>query len=187
MIREDLETTLQALHFLLNRLGGPTEKLKLVKLAYLADKYHLLHFGRTITRDGFKAMKLGPVGSNAHNILSLNDDQLGQEAITFAEQYIDVHGRTIAPKGQMEYDCLSDSDREAIVFVVEKFGGRTASRLVDYLHEFPEWTRHQSKLLANPDRAYNIEEIDIFSVPNADLGITPEQAELTKEHFLGHF
>jgi uncharacterized phage-associated protein len=187
MIRDEHITTLQALHYMLRRLGGPTQKLKLIKLSYLADKYHLLHFGRTITRDGFRAMKLGPVGSNALNLLSLNEDFLGQETIAHAIQVLDVNGLVISPKGESEYEYLSDSDKAAIDFIVEKFGGRTGPRLVDYLHQFPEWTRFQSKLQDDPMRAFKIEELDIFSVPNDDLAISPEQAELTKEHFLGHF
>jgi uncharacterized phage-associated protein len=103
MIRDEHITTLQALHYMLRRLGGPTQKLKLIKLSYLADKYHLLHFGRTITRDGFKAMKLGPVGSNALNLLSLNEDFLGQETIAHAIQVLDVNGLEISPKGELDY------------------------------------------------------------------------------------
>ncbi len=38
-----------------------------------------------------------------------------------------------------DLDLLSDSDREALDFVAEKFGHLTTLQLVTQTHKYPEW------------------------------------------------
>jgi hypothetical protein len=44
----DTSTIIQAIYYLLKRLG-PRTKMELLKLVFLADKYHLLQYGRIVT------------------------------------------------------------------------------------------------------------------------------------------
>lgn len=75
-----VETTkiIQAVCYILGRIGK-ANKLKLVKLLYLADKCHLVRYGRTITGDEYWAMDYGPVGSTAKDILGFDEAFLSQE------------------------------------------------------------------------------------------------------------
>lgn len=56
---------IEAIYYILSKLGK-MDKLKLLKLVYLADKYHLIYYGRTITNDDYYAMKHGPIASNPY-------------------------------------------------------------------------------------------------------------------------
>ena len=67
----EVSKIVQVLYHILVKIG-PTDKIKLVKLVYLSDKYHLLKYARTITNDSYFAMKLGPVGSTLKDILAFN-------------------------------------------------------------------------------------------------------------------
>jgi len=49
-------------------------KLKLAKLFYFLDKYHLLNYGRTILGDNYIRMDLGPAPSIAVDILDELED-----------------------------------------------------------------------------------------------------------------
>ena len=49
----------QALDYLVTSLKGGCSKLNLLKLVYLADRYHLRKFGRTVTGDSYRAMPYG--------------------------------------------------------------------------------------------------------------------------------
>ena len=46
------------------------DKLKAVKLLYLADKYHLLKYGRPIINDTYVHLDNGPVPSKALDIIN---------------------------------------------------------------------------------------------------------------------
>lgn len=43
-----------------------------------------------------------------------------------------------------DLDLLSDSDREALDFVAEKFGHLTTLQLVTQTHKYPEWEQYKS-------------------------------------------
>lgn len=63
------ETTLNAILYVLQQLGGKTDMHKLCKILYFADQRHLSKYGRSITGDTYIAMQYGPVPSNVDDIL----------------------------------------------------------------------------------------------------------------------
>jgi len=46
------KTVAQTIYYILKKIG-PTDKKKIFLLLYLADKYHLAKYGRTITGDEY--------------------------------------------------------------------------------------------------------------------------------------
>ncbi len=55
----------QALDYIVSAVpGGGCSKLILLKFIFLADRYHLRKFGRTITGDSYRAMTYGPVAQH---------------------------------------------------------------------------------------------------------------------------
>ena len=65
----------EALHYVLSKTKR-AGKIKLIKLVYLADKYHLLKYGRTVTNDDYYAMEFGPVGTTVKDVLTFDKDML---------------------------------------------------------------------------------------------------------------
>ena len=65
---DKFKTSFNAIHCLLNVTGGK-DKLSIIKLLFLSDKYQLLHIGRTITRNDCVAMRYGPVLSQVLDVL----------------------------------------------------------------------------------------------------------------------
>jgi uncharacterized phage-associated protein len=185
MVNEAHETAVQTIHYILSKLGGSADKLKLVKLSFLADKYHLMHHGRTITRDQFVAMKAGPVGSNVLNLIKRQ--RLPAESLAMAASRLSVDGNNVACQGELDYDLLSESDQEAIDFVIERFGRMSPGALVTLVHKFPEWTRHRTAIKADESRAFPINEVELFSGAGAEFAITPDQAQQTREIYSGQF
>ena len=62
----------QALDYLVTSLKGGCSKLNLLKLVYLADRYHLRKFGRTVTGDSYRAMPAGLWGLERMSTLHLS-------------------------------------------------------------------------------------------------------------------
>ncbi len=60
----------QAAARLLKQAGGTMNYMVLIKLLYLADRVALVKWGRSITGDEYFTMKLGPVLSEVHDLIT---------------------------------------------------------------------------------------------------------------------
>jgi uncharacterized phage-associated protein len=153
-----------AIHYLLSRTKA-ADKLKIVKLIFLADKYNLNLYGRTITGDIYFAMEKGPVGSTTKDILDFNMDYRLTETDI---EYIDVFLKKIdsvtyeAKPVACNYDMLSKSDRQTLDYIIKHFGNLTNWELVALTHLYPEWEKHE-KALQEGTRSIKIELDDMFS------------------------
>jgi len=141
----DFRKVTQVLNYLARELGGTINKLKAIKLIYLADKYHLRKYGRLVTGDQYIAMKLGPVQSGVKDIADLSDF-LGSEERDYASIFISKEGHDIGSIREVDYDELSQTDIEALDFVLERFGNFRDSDLIKLTHRGYEWRRHENEL-----------------------------------------
>lgn len=138
-------TITEALYYLLDKIKK-ADKIKLVKLMYLADKYHLIRYGRTITNDDYYAMEHGPVGTTVKDVLSLDSFNISSEGVKYASRLIEkLDGDTFCARAnaRITLDMLSESDIEALDYVVEHFGKMSSWKLRDYTHKFPEWYQYE--------------------------------------------
>ncbi len=151
----------QVANYLTRREGGEIDRLKLVKLLYLADRYHMRKYGRLVTGDYYFAMQYGPVGSTAANMASLSE-WLGEEQLSYASKYLSrKDNHTVASINEVDMDELSESDVEALDFAYANFGGKRASDLVDLTHKYPEWVNQKDALDAGAARV-PIDTLDFF-------------------------
>jgi uncharacterized phage-associated protein len=134
---------IEALGYLLYKLRR-ADKIQLVKLMYLADKYHVMSYGRTITGDTFLALEHGPAGSQTIDILEYDKYILGdcleaaKDLVKKGKGYCYHVGDKCNPKS---FDMLSESDIEALDFAVHNFGTMNKWDIVDYTHKLKEWKR----------------------------------------------
>ena len=163
---------------------GETDKLKLIKLLYLADKYHLLAYGRTITDDTYFAMQYGPVGSITKNVISFDDFNLTSDELNFISQHIKKLGDTsleaIDVKRIVDYSGLSETDVEALDFVIKKFGDFSSAKLVKYTHKYPEWSQHEKSLSSGSKRREELKTSELFSIVDNSFDLTQEHIETSK-------
>jgi uncharacterized phage-associated protein len=77
MLKEDKTyITLNSILFILNRLGGKSDFLKVFKILYFAEMKHLSKYGRMFTENTYKALPNGPVPEYAYEALkSLRGDK----------------------------------------------------------------------------------------------------------------
>jgi uncharacterized phage-associated protein len=186
---KNTHTIVQALHYVLKRVGT-ANKLKLVKLLFLADKYHLQLFGRTITSDDFIAMKRGPVGSVAKDILDFNLDWLEKEDVKYSEKFLERIGdyNYKARKVDCEYEMLSDTDKKALDFILNRFGSFSHGQLINLTHKFPEWARHEKELTEEVVKVAPIDTAEMFSQISPDpLKVATRHVEESKAIYAGKF
>lgn len=186
----DTSTIIEAVYYLLKRLG-PRTKMELLKLVFLADKYHLIQYGRTVTGDEYFAMEYGPVGSTVKDVLDLNDFDLSEAELKLAQNFIENvdpiirKARDDGPRME-ELEMLSETDIEALDFAVEQFGQWTAFKLSEFTHRYPEWKRFEHDFGTGSTRREPIRTEDLLStVPGDGIELTDEHKEQVRRLILG--
>lgn len=132
------DVALQAIMYILSKLGGKTDMHKLSKILYFADQQHLSVYGRSITGDSYIAMQFGPVPSKVDDMLKavrgdsfFSGTPLSDELATyfrFANKYI----IEALKKPDLEY--LSESDIECLDAAIAKCKDLTFGELTQLSH-----------------------------------------------------
>jgi len=146
----NLRKATQALTFFALKEGRVMNKMKALKLFYLADRFHLRKYGRLISNDIYFAMEYGPVPSSTKDIAENSAFLSGKER-SYSEHYIKpVDAQNYKAVSAYDADALSASDLEALEHVWKNFGRYDQFKLVDITHEFPEWKKHKIALEIDP-------------------------------------
>jgi len=144
----------QALNLLARKKDGKINKMKAIKLIFLADRLHLRKYGRPIVGDIYWAMKLGPVGSLTKNVAELSS--MPKDALAYAKKYIkpaDKKKQTFISIKQEDLSVFSKTDLECIEAVYDKFSDKDQFGLAEITHKYPEWIKHKKELDGGKKRA----------------------------------
>jgi len=165
----DHKKATQLLNYFASKSGGRINKMKALKLIFLADRYHLRKYGRLISNDFYVAMKLGPVPSVVLDIAE-SDSFLTQEYKNYASNYIRPldGGRQIESVGEIDNSYFSESDLEALAFSWDNFGQYKKWSLSDFTHNYPEWKNHEQAIRAG-SKCENMELADFFDDPSVGI------------------
>lgn len=170
----------QMLRYLISGVGKPVRKIPVMKLVYLADRYHLRKYGRSISHSKYSAMNKGPVPFEARNEMEqIENDWTHVEGISAG---LDCgHNVFTATKPtEAEMDQLSATDREAMdaaLAVTKDYG--IGDELINYTHFFPEWYGHKSALnKSDPESSVPMDIADFFLAAPQDKEYCDADAEL---------
>ena len=156
---KDTKKIIQALAYLANfQPDKMLDNMKAYKLLWLADRYHLRQYGRTITGDAYYAMPFGIVPSDAKCLLENAKTKL-KDPKGYKNKFIvlgDHRYKAIAEPDMKEF---SESDQDALDKILAAYNYYDALQLSDISHKFPEWTFYKD-MLANKD-AKNSYKIDL--------------------------
>lgn len=130
----DIEKAIHAMAYLVDRLGQ-VEKVKLMKLLYLADRDHFVEHGVPITRDTLYALPFGPVPSRTLDVL--NGQYLEHHNRVF--EYLHVDDNNVSCRAKPGVDALTDTEKKVLDRVIAEFGATSRWRLVRQTHELPEY------------------------------------------------
>jgi uncharacterized phage-associated protein len=123
--------------------GGRMNYMKLIKLMYLADRGAFLRWGRPLSGDRYFLMKLGPVLSEVHDLVT-EVPCPGEE--TFWGSHISAPSEhQVHLKGEPGNDELSKAEERLIDEIFAAYGHYEPFDLVDLLHRtLPEWKEIKS-------------------------------------------
>jgi uncharacterized phage-associated protein len=156
----ELEKTVQALNFFLNQEPSRTmDKMKLLKLLWLADRSTLRNYGYSITNDDYYAMRFGSIGTSTKDILDNDEDR------PYIDEYIEVlSDRNIKSKKAIKFDEFSETDLSTLKMVWAVYGTWTSAELSTYSHKFPEWLKHKDQI-ERSGSSYKEDVQDFFKNP----------------------
>jgi uncharacterized phage-associated protein len=183
----NFNVVVETIYYLLSKIGK-TDKLKIVKLIFLADKCHLLRYGRTITNDDYYAMEMGPVGSTVKDVLNPDTDLLSQPERSKISELIEHTGcyDFKAKDGEYKIKMLSKSDEEVIDFIIKEFGSWSTTSLIEFVHKYPEWANHKELFENRRVGRIRIDTKELLSViPGGDFSIPAEHIKISEEILLG--
>ena len=141
----DFEKFIAAVHHLVDRGIPGLDKYKICKLLFLADKYHLVRYGRPIIGDRYCPLPHGPIPSRALDLLndfisSAHKEEKSAEieamsAILRLEKKYQ-YPRFVSKRRMTkdERGALSQSDRKALDHVIKEFGDKGFYELKSLTH-----------------------------------------------------
>lgn len=167
LLEFDYKKATQAINYLIKKEGGAIDKLKLIKLMYLADRYHLRRYGRPMVNDAYLAMPLGPVGSSVKDIAEFSNF-LDESERSYAGTFLATGAtpNTVVSITDVDKSVFSESEVEALNFAYNEFGKLPASKLVDLTHRYPEWNKFKSALQSKETTREPMSYSDFFENPS---------------------
>jgi hypothetical protein len=130
----DQDKAIQTMAYIVKRLGS-VEKVKLMKLIYLADKQHFLRAGYPITGDRQCALPHGPIPSGTMDVLNGNiwpDPQTAYHSLH-------IDDNAVMLRRDPGVDRLSDEEIATLDEVLRLHGNTDTWRLVEETHRLPEY------------------------------------------------
>lgn len=162
------------------------DKLKILKLVWIADRLHLRKYWKLIVWDTYFAMKMWPVASGIKNICDKKEDFLPTNAIIYINEYIQKFENSIRSKKDVDISQFSESNLEVLNLVYTTFWNNKWSKLVDVTHKYPEWKKFETKLKMWTISQAQMSYFDFFeNTPEQDsiFDISEEHLELTRDIF----
>lgn len=165
IIEFDNQKATQAINLLAIKEGGKIDKLKVIKLIWIADRLHLRKYGRPIVNDTYLAMEYGAVGSSVKDFASFNVEE--GEAKYLKEYLEPINKYNIKSKKQVDTDVFSDSEIEMLEKSYNEYGFMDKFTLAKLSHEFPEWKKFKEALKVSTREVMSYE--DFFKNPDSDI------------------
>ncbi len=164
----DYKKAIQAINFFAQKEGGSVDKMKALKLIWLADRYHLRKYGRPVTNDRYFAMEYGPVASNIKDLMGFS--LLGKEEESYLSKYLKMKNpTTLISVKKTDEDVFSQTDIEAFNIVYEEYGEYKPIYLSRISHKFPEWQKHEEKLKSKISLREKMFYEDFFENPSSEI------------------
>ena len=194
-MRSDYKKITQMINYLIRKdeRAASIHELKIIKLVWAADRYHIRKYARTVSGDRYVAMKNGPVGSMTKDVAEFSDNEYSEVEPTDFD-YIGSYIRfektnengVLSSVNDVDYDELSETDRGALDFAWENFGKYDWRTLVEITHKYPEWKKHRA-MLEFGVKCEDINLLDFFDNiedENDPFEVTDEFLADSKEMFL---
>lgn len=169
---DSLVKLVQALGYLLSLDDNKKmHRVKLIKLLWVADRFHIRKYGRTVSESEYCAMFHGSVCSLALDIAQLSHGGFGlsDDDIGYISEYFTSDERFTAMSKNPGEDYLSETDKEMLSKAYHTFSDADGFDLADRIsHKYPEWVQYEPYFNSGKRSSRPIDEIKFFDNPEKD-------------------
>ena len=178
----------QSLNYFARLSGNKLNRMKALKLIWLADRLSLRKYGVTITGDTYFALENGPVPSGTRDVLQANVYfEESETVIEYAKKYIDESKEDkfdFISLTEVDTKVLSKANIEILEIIFKNVGHLSKYQIRDISHSFPEWKKFENDLNTKSisrgqmnidDFLINVSEFDgLFEDSDENLNLTKE-------------
>ena len=164
----DLDKVINALAFFSRHGVNTLDQMTISKLLFLADRAHLLRYGRTITGDKYVCMVHGTVPSATRDLVNARfaDDKDAIEMLAYFDVRKGAYPELVA-KCEPDLDVFSDSDIEVLTEIAKDHGSKKPLQLRDLTHEFPAVKAALAARIAEKKNVIPLPFESFFDVPES--------------------
>lgn len=143
----DTKKIIQSLNYFADsQIDKSIDNMKAYKLLWLADRWHLRQYGRTISGDEYHALPFGVVPSDAKCILEQKATKLPNDIQTVNAYLQILPDHRFSSKKKPDMSVFSDTDREALSLILAHFNQYDSLQLSEISHKFPEWMKYEQRI-----------------------------------------
>ena len=163
LFKQDI--AIQAILYILQRMGGSCDIHRCHKILYFADNEHLSKYGRSITGDAYVRMDFGPVPTCIYDLFkAVRGDSY------FAAQVDDVrrdcfhfvNNKDIVATAKPDMEYLSESDVEMLDKYIEQLKGKDFNEVSDASHGYAWSHTAQNGVISVRDRLTEMGDSDEY-------------------------
>jgi hypothetical protein len=134
----DIEKTIAAVAYLMQRENGKLDMFLSIKMLYLADKRSFVSWGKTITGDSFASLPKGPVLRNTCNLFK--GIGTAKNLKEWNSYFSETVSNSIHLLRDVNFDKLSEREMEALEEARQEVNSCAPWDVAKWLHETcPEW------------------------------------------------
>jgi uncharacterized phage-associated protein len=169
----------QCLNYFAGINGGIINKMKAIKLIWLADRAHIRRYGRPIIMDQYFALPFGPIPSNTKDLAEVNVFS-SEDEVTYRNNYINVIDKfTFQSVNKIDEKVFSQTDLTIIENIYSEFGNFSEYELSELSHSYPEWKKHEAGLINKTASRFQMDYLDFFEDPaTGNASVFNESLEL---------
>lgn len=133
------EVAINAVLYVLNRMGGICDMHKCAKILYFSDMEHLSVYGKSITGDTYIAMEFGPVPSKIYDMEKAvkGDSFYSDQANDIrANLFHFINKKDMQAIGKPDMDFLSESNVEILDKWIEELRDKSFDEIVYKSHGY---------------------------------------------------
>jgi uncharacterized phage-associated protein len=165
-----------ALIYILERIPEGVDYIKLFKILYYAQQYHLVTYGRVVVEDSFNAVKHGPAPSflykSLRNLVEGKAQSDGIKECIEGVSYEMKDGNPVFTTNlKPDLDELSISDRECLDRSIDENKNIDPYELSEKSHKDKAWIKAFKRYQDDPELGCRMTAIDIAKAGGAKPGM----------------
>ena len=159
------DVAIQAILYVLQKMGGTCDIHRCHKILYFADNEHLSKYGRSITGDAYVRMDFGPVPTCIYDLFKAvrGDSYFASQVDDVREGYFHfLNKKDITATAQPDMSYLSESDVEMLDKYIAQLKDKDFATITEVSHGYAWSHTAQNDVISVRDRLTEMGDSDEY-------------------------